>query len=61
LEGLWLPFLLAWVAKTVTLKVGGSKSYEGYGVPVATGFLTGTTLSILIGGGIGVYRFFFPF
>jgi len=61
LEGLWLPFLVAWVTKTVTLRVGGSKAYEEYGVPVATGFLTGTTLSILIGGGIGVYRFFFPF
>jgi len=61
LEGLWLPFLVAWVAKMVTLRVGGSKVYEGYGVPIATGFLTGTTLSILIGGGIGVYRFFFPF
>lgn len=61
LEGLWLPFLVAWVAKTITLRVGGSKAYENYGVPVATGFLTGTTLSILIGGGIGVFRFFFPF
>jgi hypothetical protein len=61
LEGLWLPFLVAWVAKTITLRAGGSKAYEEYGVPIATGFLTGTTLSILIGGGIGVYRFFFPF
>jgi hypothetical protein len=61
LEGLWLPFLIAWIAKTITLRVGGSRAYENYGVPIATGFLTGTTLSILIGGGIGVYRFFFPF
>jgi hypothetical protein len=61
LEGLWLPFLVAWVAKTITLKVGGSKAYEKFGVPIATGFLTGTTLSILIGGGIGVYTYFFPF
>lgn len=61
LEGLWLPFLIAWVAKMITLRAGGSKAYENYGVPIATGFLTGTTLSILIGGGTGVYRFFFPF
>lgn len=61
LEGLWLPFLIAWVAKTITLRVGGSKAYENYGVPIATGFLAGTTLVILIGGGIGIYRFFLPF
>ena len=61
LEGIWLPFLVAWIAKTATLRVGGSKAYENYGVPMATGFLTGTTLSILIGGGIGVLQFFHPF
>jgi hypothetical protein len=61
LEGLWLPFLVAWVAKTITLKVGGSKAYENFGVPIATGFLVGTTLSILIGGGTGVYTYFYPF
>jgi len=61
LEGIWLPFLIAWVAKTITLRAGGSKAYENYGIPVATGFITGTTLSILIGGGIGFYKFFYPF
>jgi hypothetical protein len=61
LEGLWLPFLIAWVVKTIMLRVGGSKVYEGYGVPIATGFLGGTTLSILIGGAIGIIRFFHPF
>jgi hypothetical protein len=61
LEGLWLPYLIAWVAKTITLKAGGSKAYESYGVPFASGYLTGTTLSILIGGAIGIYSFFYPF
>jgi len=61
LEGIWLPYLIAYIAKTLTLKIGGSKAYEDYGIPVVSGFLIGTTISILIGGCVGIFRFFHPF
>jgi hypothetical protein len=53
--------LAAWILKLVTLRVGGSKSYERLGVPVATGFLAGYAVAILIGGALSVVRFFIPF
>jgi hypothetical protein len=58
---MWLPALIAWILKTITLRVGGSKLYENYGIPVATGFATGFISIAFIGGLIGIYRFFFPF
>jgi hypothetical protein len=59
--GMWLPALIAWILKTITLRVGGSKLYENYGIPVATGFAIGFISIAFIGGLIGIYRFFFPF
>jgi len=56
----WNAFVGAWVAKAVTLRVGGSKAYSNYGVPVASGLLTGMTLSTPVGNQIGIFRFF-PF
>jgi len=61
LWGLWGPFLLAWIAKTVTLRIGGSKTYERYGVPIAAGFIAGYMVAILVGGTLSVIRFFFPY
>jgi hypothetical protein len=59
--GVWLPALIAWILKYITLKIGGSKAYEGYGVPIASGFTIGFILIAFLGGLIGVYRFFVPF
>jgi len=59
--GMWLPALVAWILKYATLKIGGSKAYEGYGVPIASGFTIGFILITFIGGVIGIYRWFFPF
>jgi hypothetical protein len=56
-----MPFVGAWVAKAITLRVGGSKTYSNYGIPVASGLLTGMTLSTPVDGGIGIFRFFFQF
>jgi len=61
LWGYWGPFLIAWVLKVITLRVGGSKLYENLGVPIAGGFITGYMIAIIFGGTIGVLRFFFPF
>ncbi len=61
LAGLWTTFLVAWIAKLLTLRIGGSKAYENYGVPFASGFVTGFTIIGLIGGAILVLRFFVPF
>jgi hypothetical protein len=61
-SGLWFSFLVAWVLKTALLRVGGSRAYEDYGVPVAGGFVGGCMLAILAGGLVGVVRFYFiPF
>lgn len=61
LMGYWFPVLIAWILKTLTLRVGGSKAYEDYGLPIATGAIAGIMIAILIGGIIGVVRFFIPF
>ncbi|KYH36796.1 MAG: hypothetical protein AYL29_011670 [Candidatus Bathyarchaeota archaeon B24] len=59
--GMWLPAVIAWVLKTITLRVGGSRLYEDYGIPVAAGFVVGFVTIAFIGGLIGIYRFFIPF
>jgi len=43
------------------LRIGGSKAYEEYGVPLVSGVIAGTIVAIFIGGLIGVIRFFIPF
>jgi hypothetical protein len=61
LEGAWIMFLVAWVVKTATLRIGGSKAYENFGVPVAAGFIVSYMALIFVGGLVGIYKFFFPF
>lgn len=61
LWGYWLPFLIAWVLKTMTLRVGGSKLYESLGVPIAAGFIVGCIIAILFGSALGAVYFFHPF
>jgi len=39
---MFTPFLIGWIAKLLTLKIGGVKAYEEYGVRIVVGFaLTG--------------------
>jgi len=47
---MWFPFLIAWAFKTITLRMGGSKTYEQYGVPTAVGFTLGClAITVLTG------------
>jgi len=61
LFGLWIPFFVAWMLKMLTLRIGGAKLYEGYGVPIASGAVTGCMIGMLLGGIIWIIRFFVPF
>jgi hypothetical protein len=61
LWGMSLPFFVAWIAKTLTLRVGGSKAYEQYGVPAAGGVVIGTLIVSLLGGAGMIVRFFYPY
>jgi hypothetical protein len=61
IEGVWTMALAAWVVKTITLRVGGSKLYERTGIPTAIGFIVGIVIVSLIGGVVLVTRFFIPF
>jgi hypothetical protein len=61
IEGLWTVCLAAWVLKTITLRIGGSKLYESTGISVATGFIIGVVISCVIGGILLFVRFFVPF
>lgn len=54
-------FLGAWALKVLTLRIGGSKAYEEYGVPIVVGFIAGFALIALIGGAALVWMFFFPY
>jgi hypothetical protein len=59
--GFWTAALGAWVVKTITLKVGGSKLYEGKGVPAASGFIAGYMIAVLFSTLVAATRFFIPF
>jgi len=61
ISGFWLSFLVAWVAKTITLRIGGSNVYEKYGLPAASGLVTGCMLIYLVLGAVGIVRFYIPF
>jgi len=61
LFGIWLPFLVAWVLKTLTLRLGGSKLYERTGIPIAGGFVIGCMVAIFITSLMGGIRFFVPY
>jgi hypothetical protein len=59
--GAWTNFLGAWVAKWLTLKIGGSKAYEGYGIPFVAGLVVGFVMVAIIGVISGLIRWFVPF
>jgi len=57
IEGIWTMALVAWIAKTITLRVGGSKLYERSGIPVAIGFIIGLVIITIVGGALLDFRF----
>jgi hypothetical protein len=59
--GFWSYGLIAWILKTITLRVGGSKLYEEWGAPIASGFIAGHMLALIPGTIISKIRFFIPF
>jgi len=59
--GMWMPALIAWVLKTLTLRIGGAKLYENIGVPLVAGFVIGFIVVVFMGGIMGMVRFFVPF
>jgi hypothetical protein len=61
IEGIWIMVAVAWVLKTLTLRIGGSKLHEQTGVPVATGFVIGFISISILGGILLITRFFVPF
>jgi hypothetical protein len=61
IEGIWTMTLAAWILKTITLRVGGSKLYERTGIPVAIGFIIGLVIITIVGGAILFIRYFYPF
>lgn len=61
IEGVWTMALAAWVLKTITFRIGGSKLYEKKGVPTAIGFIIGIVIISILGGVLLVIRFFYPF
>jgi hypothetical protein len=61
LFGLWAPFLVAWVLKMITFRVGGAKLFENRGVPVASGAVAGCIAGMILGGALFIIRFFVPF
>jgi hypothetical protein len=60
-QGIWLSAAIAWILKVLTLKIGGSRAYENYGVPTACGVMIGYSIGALVVGIVGIYRFFSPF
>ena len=61
IEGIWTMALVAWVLKTITLRVGGSALYERTGIPTAIGFIIGIVIISFVGGLLLVTRFFVPY
>jgi hypothetical protein len=61
IEGIWTMALVAWVLKTITFRVGGSKLYEKTGIPTAIGFVIGLIIISIIGAVILPIRYFHPF
>lgn len=52
---------IAWILKMLTLRIGGSKAYEEFGAPLASGYIAGHMLALIPGIILGRVRFFIPF
>ena len=59
--GAWTNFLGAWIAKWLTLRIGGSRAYEEYGIPFVGGYMVGLAILTFVGIIVGTIRWFIPF
>jgi hypothetical protein len=59
--GTWMCFLVAWFAKWLLLKIGGSRAYTEYGVPFVCGIVAGYALVTVIGMLAGLVMVVRPF
>jgi len=57
----WNAFLEAWIAKYLTIRIGGSKLYEEYGIPFVGGGVAGIVVAYIVAYLIGIAKFFIPF
>lgn len=48
LHGTWVPVLVAYIIKSIVLKLGGSKLYEDWVVPFVGGFIVGNVLEVFV-------------
>ncbi|RLI25111.1 hypothetical protein DRO58_06695, partial [Candidatus Bathyarchaeota archaeon] len=48
LHGVWFASLVVWIIKSLILKIGGSKLYEEWIVPLIGGFMLGDALEVFI-------------
>jgi len=54
----FIPSLLAYVIKTITIRVGGARLHEERGIPVASGIMAGTGLLFFVTSAIVMLRAF---
>ena len=59
LHGTWVPVLVAYIVKSIILKIGGSKLYEDWVVPFVGGFMLGYVLEVFATA-VGSYLLFPP-
>lgn len=60
-SNVWSTFLVAWIAKTIVLRTGGSTIYEKYAIPIISGFIAGVVVAVMIFTVTGMVRFYVPF
>ncbi|RLE93222.1 MAG: hypothetical protein DRN04_07810 [Thermoprotei archaeon] len=60
-EGHAFPAFIAWLLKYITVKLGGAKVYEKYGVSLASGVFLGYAFAVFVLGLGTIYRFLFPY
>lgn len=58
--GWLLPALVAWIAKTLVLRMGGTKLNDTVAMPFCIGFLVGYWFLMFLGGIGGIIQFFMP-
>jgi hypothetical protein len=59
--GVWVCFLVGWICKYLTLRIGGSKAYENYGTPFIGGTMVGLIVTIFAASVVAGARYFIPF
>jgi len=56
-----LAWIIGWISKKLTLKIGGTSLFLEKGVALATGLMLGWTLCGILASLTSVYRFFYPY